>query len=1450
MTCGAAIWLSPNLASRLFFSGLTKISSRCFLYLHQLLCSVRRRDRVSLSVSVTVLAVVLTGLRLSKSLCFGDGMYLRQRVLLLAKLRTFVLRWEPICVAEVDACCADVDRKAAVVLSRYMGRRAAQRVEAWLAAEQVEEGSPSQSRIAPQASFSGIMPSFSLSNDMALEDMLELAYMADSVLHLTEDRQWLERFVTILQYVLLRRLSLMEEALLYRRLCERSLFPGYLSRQRCRGGVVDGERGMESSTWVAAWRLHHRPTWLTPLSGGTQFLCLPLSYFPIEAVLPYLACETWLSERLLSRMLPQWERLCVRALRGTRFPLCSPVAVHPNGTRLERMSRKIHYWFLRYTAPLLRACVARQRAAAHGFCMTELSTAAGCEGAAANDLPRSSFALLWQCLTSSCTYCLTARSKGSAPGASAAMKTSGTNGSGPPMSREKVRFVRRALLLRAASQAFVTTFQVCCPRLSVRYVTEVLVAGCSVQGRGKWLSSEITTAEGSASSYVDALLSSMAIHIGWSLVTGIAEVLLTHFTSVSGHELSMLLADASTRRLHHELLCVDEAFYSRWIRTTPNEAGGMGAASMAALPGRQSSPAVGRRVQPLLSVDDVLAVGKRGGERILALHDSMVKRTLRYAVLLGRAAVTREWRPLVGVAVMVWVNVPALISSFSVSIGYSTPSDVARLLSRREESLPTRCPVGLRLLLELLVDVEGERAAPAGTWLRGRPHLQYPYLALVACSSVWTFEHLIADTKGRVVSRLAHLRQLKTVYSAVGFHKYAVKPGIKAVTAASAIAAMQEDVRCVLYYSVYQTVRTWEDQFGAGAGEASPLLHPLLDPEETALLQQPRALSYLPAHVDYYELFSLPYRFVLRQLGLEMLFAYRAAAGMQQDSRQMAEEWWTQTLFNSPFNPLTLALHEAAQLTASCATVLLLCSKIVDGRWVVCPVSLPVLLLQVQTMQTYRDILLGGVAVQRLEDGVAPLQQLSENLPHAVVSEPAGAPLWSPFRGESPPTMSLPALQRRRRHWRHVLSARRPALCFDASDRIVGGLRLNCGVSWHHVYFAYPQLFVAPSAQDTGSAKSKNSGGVRPTLADACFVCPAVGTTAVVGPSGAGKSSLNVLLRRLYDPIAVVECDHEQESVCSAPEKGQRVYVDLNHVGAAADAEDVLVDVLRLALIESALPPPSIFQASYSQPLSPCDGHGDTLEMSLAASAPPVYSPRYWLRVQPGYIALDGIPLPLFSPTYVRQWFSWLPQTAHVEQRQSFLANVRGTATHVTVPDVQRALRMCGCDGFMEEKRCSLRDAVGSLSRGESQRVALASVVAALLARCRLELLHGVPFQEIPGSTVAAEAAAGGLVLDEPTSHLDAANEQRLLSALATLQGESEAAESRTDRGLSLFVWIISHRMSSLRSARHMVVVEGGHITASGPPEEVTKTNIFAKTQVELQRLDEVSPSAHISTAD
>jgi ATP-binding cassette subfamily B protein/ATP-binding cassette subfamily C protein len=68
------------------------------------------------------------------------------------------------------------------------------------------------------------------------------------------------------------------------------------------------------------------------------------------------------------------------------------------------------------------------------------------------------------------------------------------------------------------------------------------------------------------------------------------------------------------------------------------------------------------------------------------------------------------------------------------------------------------------------------------------------------------------------------------------------------------------------------------------------------------------------------------------------------------------------------------------------------------------------------------------------------------------------------------------------------------------------------------------------------------------------------------------------------------------------------------------------------------------------------------------------------------------------------------------------------------------------------------------------------------------------------------------LLLDEPTSNLDARNENALRTAIAA------AAGSRT-------LIVVAHRLSTVVDSDVIVVLDGGEVLATGPHDELLETS-------------------------
>jgi ATP-binding cassette subfamily C protein len=162
-----------------------------------------------------------------------------------------------------------------------------------------------------------------------------------------------------------------------------------------------------------------------------------------------------------------------------------------------------------------------------------------------------------------------------------------------------------------------------------------------------------------------------------------------------------------------------------------------------------------------------------------------------------------------------------------------------------------------------------------------------------------------------------------------------------------------------------------------------------------------------------------------------------------------------------------------------------------------------------------------------------------------------------------------------------------------------------------------------------------------------------------------------------------------------------------------------------------------------------------------------------------GRVLVDEVPL---SPKRMR---SWRAQIGYVAQ-DTFLfhdtvrANLLWARPEATDEEIWRALRSASAEKFVSALPAGMETVVGDrgvrLSGGERQRLALAR---ALLREPSL------------------------LILDEATSSLDSENEKRILRAIDELHGR-------------ITILVITHRLSTIRGADVIHVLERGHLVESG----------------------------------
>ncbi|MFF9033880.1 ABC transporter ATP-binding protein [Streptomyces sp. NPDC014892] len=167
-----------------------------------------------------------------------------------------------------------------------------------------------------------------------------------------------------------------------------------------------------------------------------------------------------------------------------------------------------------------------------------------------------------------------------------------------------------------------------------------------------------------------------------------------------------------------------------------------------------------------------------------------------------------------------------------------------------------------------------------------------------------------------------------------------------------------------------------------------------------------------------------------------------------------------------------------------------------------------------------------------------------------------------------------------------------------------------------------------------------------------------------------------------------------------------------------------------------------------------------------------------------GALLFDGRPAAELSRAECRARIAVVDQNTHVVHG-SLWDNITYAVPDATEADVRRVVELAQLDDVVRRLPDGLSGLLGergnTLSGGERQRVALAR---ALLARPQL------------------------LLLDEPTSHLDAINE----TALATVM---------RDVARECALLVIAHRLSTVQHADQIVVLDDGRTSACGTHDEL-----------------------------
>jgi ATP-binding cassette subfamily B protein len=207
-------------------------------------------------------------------------------------------------------------------------------------------------------------------------------------------------------------------------------------------------------------------------------------------------------------------------------------------------------------------------------------------------------------------------------------------------------------------------------------------------------------------------------------------------------------------------------------------------------------------------------------------------------------------------------------------------------------------------------------------------------------------------------------------------------------------------------------------------------------------------------------------------------------------------------------------------------------------------------------------------------------------------------------------------------------------------------------------------------------------------------------------------------------------------------------------------------------------------------------GHTGSGKSTLVNLLPRLFDPTE------GAVLLDGIDLRRVDPAELRRQIGFVPQETFLFSA-TLAGNIAFGVEGATPEGIRRAAEMAGLAGDIEGFPLGYETLVGergiTLSGGQKQRTAIAR---ALLREPRI------------------------LILDDALSAVDTQTEERILTHLAGVM-----------RGRTVI--LISHRVSTVRQADAIVVLEHGEIVERGTHEELVEAGGYYAALCQKQMLEE-----------
>jgi len=186
----------------------------------------------------------------------------------------------------------------------------------------------------------------------------------------------------------------------------------------------------------------------------------------------------------------------------------------------------------------------------------------------------------------------------------------------------------------------------------------------------------------------------------------------------------------------------------------------------------------------------------------------------------------------------------------------------------------------------------------------------------------------------------------------------------------------------------------------------------------------------------------------------------------------------------------------------------------------------------------------------------------------------------------------------------------------------------------------------------------------------------------------------------------------------------------------------------------------------------------------------------------PGTIFIDGRPIESFPTTQLRQWIGAVPQETFLFS-ESITENIRFGRRDASADEVEESARLAGLSGDVSSFPQGLGTLIGergiTLSGGQKQRTAIARAL-------------------IRDPAI--------LILDDALSAVDTSTEEQILRSLR------EIRKGRT-------VVIVSHRVSSVKDADNIIVIDDGRIVEQGAHDALLAHDGYYANLYRTQTLEE-----------